>query len=183
MTTICVAKIDEHVVYGCDNATSIGSERVHTVASNKKYIINNKNFFGITGSPTFLLAVYTYLSEVESISLTDRFDVYRFLVGLHSNLKEYHFLDGSVDENSNFESIGLTMLIANAHGIFSTYDNREVIYHSDYYAIGSGQEYALGAMSLAARSTNDARTLVESGLYSASVHDLYTDQNWDIENL
>ena len=65
---------------------------------------------------------------------------------LHPILKEQHFLNPKEEEDDPYESTQVTALVANEHGIFGVYSMREVFEYSRYWAVGSGREFALGAM-------------------------------------
>jgi ATP-dependent protease HslVU (ClpYQ) peptidase subunit len=51
-----------------------------------------------------------------------------------------------VDEDDLFESSKMESLIVNSHGIFKTYELRSVQQFIYFAAIGSGAQYALGAL-------------------------------------
>jgi len=65
---------------------------------------------------------------------------------LHPILKEQHFLNPKEEEDDPYESTQITALIANASGIFGVYSMREVFEYTQFWAVGSGREFALGAM-------------------------------------
>ena len=60
--------------------------------------------------------------------------------------KEQHFLNPKEEEDDPYESTQITALIANANGIFGVYSMREVFEYNHFWAVGSGREFALGAM-------------------------------------
>ena len=87
---------------------------------------------------------------------------------LHPILKEQHFLNPKEEEDDPYESTQVTALIANEHGIFGVYSMREVFEYTRFWAVGSGREFALGAMHAqyrrAARPpTAIARAGIEAG--------------------
>ena len=65
---------------------------------------------------------------------------------LHPILKEQHFLNPKEEEDDPYESTQVTALVANEHGIFGVYSMREVFEYTRFWAVGSGREFALGAM-------------------------------------
>ena len=65
---------------------------------------------------------------------------------LHPILKEQHFLNPKEEEDDPYESTQVTALVANEHGIFGVYSMREVFEYSRFWSVGSGREFALGAM-------------------------------------
>ena len=61
-------------------------------------------------------------------------------------LKDQHFLNPKEEEDDPYESTQITALIANENGIFGVYSMREVFEYTQFWAVGSGKEVALGAM-------------------------------------
>jgi ATP-dependent HslUV protease subunit HslV len=65
---------------------------------------------------------------------------------LHPLLKETFFLQTKEDDNDPYESSQFSVVIANASGIFGLYSYREVFEFKEFWGIGSGRGFALGAM-------------------------------------
>ena len=62
-------------------------------------------------------------------------------------------------------------LIMNANGIFGLYSLREVDQYSRFWAVGSGSEFALGAMHAAYQSMEDAQLIAEAGIMAGTTFD------------
>ena len=71
------------------------------------------------------------------------------MLEITSNSKDEYFLNVVEGENDDYESSQMESLIANPMGIFAVYSWREVFEHERFWALGSGTEYALGAMHAA----------------------------------
>jgi ATP-dependent protease HslVU (ClpYQ) peptidase subunit len=56
------------------------------------------------------------------------------------------------------------VVIANASGIYGLYSYREVFEFKEFWGIGSGRSFALGAMHASYRKAKTAREVVEAGL-------------------
>jgi hypothetical protein len=56
------------------------------------------------------------------------------------------FLQTKEDDNDPYESSQFSVVIANASGIFGLYSYREVFEFKEFWGIGSGRGFALGAM-------------------------------------
>ncbi|HEY3555514.1 MAG TPA: MFS transporter, partial [Casimicrobiaceae bacterium] len=71
------------------------------------------------------------------------------------------------EEDDPYESTQITALIANASGIFGVFSMREVFEYTQYWAAGSGREFALGAMAARyadlERAEDVAKVGVETG--------------------
>lgn len=109
-----------------------------------------------------------FAGNVSDVQLNSKAAIFETFRKLHPILKEECFLNPKEDEEDPYESSQITALIANAHGIFAIYSMREVFEFTQFWAIGSGHEFSLGAMHQAyARYDNAidiARAGVEAGI-------------------
>lgn len=66
---------------------------------------------------------------------------------MHPKLKDDFFLKVDEEDDDPYESSQMTVLLANPHGIFAVYSLREVYEYQRFWGIGSGRDYAIGAMN------------------------------------
>ena len=83
---------------------------------------------------------------------------------LHPVLKETFFLQTKEDDNDPYESSQFSVVIANASGIFGLYSYREVFEFNQFWGIGSGRGFALGAMHAVWDSARTAREVASQGM-------------------
>ena len=84
-------------------------------------------------------------------------------------LKERFFLNPKEEDGDPYESSQITALIANPSGIYGIYSYREVFSFDRFWGIGSGRNFALGAMYAAYGSrTASARRIAEIGVAPGS---------------
>jgi ATP-dependent protease HslVU (ClpYQ) peptidase subunit len=83
---------------------------------------------------------------------------------LHAVLKEKYFLNPKEDDSDPYESSQITAVIANPTGIYGVYSYREVFSFEKFWGIGSGRNFALGAMYAAYDRTASARRIAEIGV-------------------
>jgi ATP-dependent protease HslVU (ClpYQ) peptidase subunit len=84
--------------------------------------------------------------------------------------------------NDPYESSQFSVVIANASGIFGLYSYREVFEFKEFWGIGSGRGFALGAMHAVWDKARSAREVALAGVHagcefdrnSAGPVDLYT---------
>jgi ATP-dependent protease HslVU (ClpYQ) peptidase subunit len=62
-------------------------------------------------------------------------------------------------------------LIVNRSGIFGLYSLREVDQYSRFWAVGSGAEFALGAMKVAYELFDDAQAVARVGIEAGACFD------------
>lgn len=147
MSTIVVVKKDGAAVIAADTLTTYGStkESAEYVVNYEKITKYGENYIGISGSASLGIAIKDYLSKAKKkVSFENVADIYRFGLRLHKELKENYFL--RPDDEEDFETFRCDVLIANPNGIFGLSSYRFVQEFTKFYVIGSGHDYALGAM-------------------------------------
>ena len=90
---------------------------------------------------------------------------------LHPILKEQHFLNPKEEEDDPYESTQITALVANGHGIFGVYSMREVFEYTQFWAVGSGREFALGAMHAQYPRLKTAAAIASAGVEAGATFD------------
>jgi ATP-dependent protease HslVU (ClpYQ) peptidase subunit len=65
----------------------------------------------------------------------------------------------------------VTAVIANPSGIFGVYSMREVFEYTRFWAVGSGREFALGAMHSQYERLKTAAAIAEAGIEVGAVFD------------
>jgi len=170
MTTIVAVKKNGHVAIAADTLTTFGNTRLPAIkdASHDKILRVGDSFVGVCGSAAHHLVLANLFAKMPEAQLNSKESIFETFKRLHPLLKEECFLNPKEDEEDPYESSQITALIANAHGIFGVYSMREVFEFTQFWAIGSGHEFALGAMHQAfphaANAMDIARLGVETGI-------------------
>ena len=81
------------------------------------------------------------------------------------------FLNPKEEDGDPYESSQITALIANASGIYGVYSYREVFSFDRFWGIGSGRNFALGAMYATYDRTASARRIAEIGVKAGAEFD------------
>ena len=97
-------------------------------------------------------------------------------------MKSDYFLNPNGDNDDEFETSQLSALIANSHGIFGLYSLRSVQEYVRFYARGSGNEFALGAMHAVYDSLDDAEAIALVGLQVGAEFDTGSGAPFNIES-
>ena len=177
MSTITVVRKDGYVAIAADTQTTWGWEK-----ESAKYLINHQkiiqvgdNYLAIAGSTTGKLVLRHYFDRLETTPDLSSVDaIFATWLTLHESLKESYFLRPNEDDNDSFESSRLDVLIANAHGIFSVGAHRSVQEFSRFYAEGSGDSYALGAMYALYDESKSAEDIARSGVEASAEFQIAT---------
>ena len=89
-------------------------------------------------------------------------------------LKDEAFLNPKEEDDDPYESSQMTVMIANPSGIFAVYSMREVFEFDRFWAIGSGRDFALGAMFALYPKTKSASAIAEAGVVAGAEFDTGT---------
>ena len=170
MTTIVAVRKNGVVAIAADTLTTFGNTRLPASldASHDKILHCCNSHIGVCGSAAHHLVLANLLAKTPDLQLNSKAEIFETFRKLHPVLKEECFLNPKEDEEDPYESSQITALIANASGIYGIYSMREVFEYTQFWAIGSGHEYALGALHTAyARydsATDIARAGIEAGI-------------------
>lgn len=177
MTTIVAVKKNGFAAIAADTLTTFGNTRLHATqdASHDKILRIGDSFVGVCGSAAHHLVLSSLLARTPDVQLNSKEAIFETFRKLHPILKEECFLNPKEDEEDPYESSQITALIANGNGIFAIYSMREVFEYTQFWAIGSGHEFALGAMHQAYPLCNDAAEIARIGVETGIAFDKNSD--------
>lgn len=166
MTTIVVVKKNGAIAIAADALVTFGETRMpHGYEVNEKIFCIGDSFIGLAGSTAHFAVLADALRGLgEECRLAGRMQVFATFQRLHAVLKEKYFLNPKEDDSDPYESSQITAVIANPSGIYGVYSYREVFSFEKFWGIGSGRNFALGAMYGAYEDTSDAIRIAEIGV-------------------
>ena len=172
MSTVVVAKKDGKICIAADSLTSFGDLRLSSVydAAHDKVLRHDENYLGIVGSAAHQLVLESVFASKKvvdkkiEIDFSSRLAIFESFLALHPLLKEKYFLNAKDEDDDPYESTQIDALIANPFGIFGVHSLREVTEYNKFWAIGSGAEYALGAMFAVYDSAATAEEIAQAGV-------------------
>ena len=172
MSTVVVAKKDGKVCVAADSLTSFGDLRLSSVydAAHDKILRHDENYLGIVGSAAHQLVLESVFASKKvvdkkiEIDFSSRLAIFESFLSLHPLLKEKYFLNAKDEDDDPYESTQIDALIANPFGIFGVHSLREVTEYKKFWAIGSGAEYALGAMFAVYDTSASAEEIALAGV-------------------
>jgi len=167
MSTIVVVKKAGKVCIAADSLTSFGDLRMGSVydASHDKILKHKESYIGIVGSAAHSLVMESILNDKEiEVDFSSRLAIFETFRHLHPILKEKYFLNAKDEDDDPYESTQIDALIVNPHGLFGIHSLREVSEYNRFWAIGSGSEYALGAMYALYNRCETADEIAKAGV-------------------
>ena len=171
MTTLVVAKKAGQVAIAADTLVTFGDTRLsHRFEVNSKIFkvdtTAGMSYVGMAGTVAHFPVLRKAMAALpkELLRLGSKDEVFDTFVKLHPVLKETFFLQTKEDDNDPYESSQFTVVIANASGIYGLYSYREVFEFKEFWGIGSGRSFALGAMHACWDKAKTAREVAMAGM-------------------
>lgn len=178
MSTIVVVQKSGVIVIAADSLTKAGSiklKREFQADGKGKIFKHGDTYLGTVGALVHMDVLQSIFRKYpEKICLDSREDIFETYTRIHPILKDEYFINPAADKDDEYESSQIDGLLANSNGIFGMYSWRTVVQYSRFYAVGSGREFALGAMQ-ATYEQCSAREIAEAGIRSAAAFDDGTD--------
>jgi ATP-dependent protease HslVU (ClpYQ) peptidase subunit len=166
MTTIVVAKKAGHVAIAADSLTTFGDTRLPESYKrvHDKILRIGLSYIGVCGSSAHHLVLENVLGKGTDVKLGSRGEIFETFRKLHPVLKEQAFLNPKEEDDDPYESSQITAVIANDSGIYGVYSYREVFDYDRFWAVGSGRNFALGAMFAAWDRAKTAEEVARAGV-------------------
>ncbi len=173
MTTIVAVKKNGVIAIAADTLTTFGNTRLPAVmdSSHDKILHLADSHIGVCGSAAHHLVLASLLTKMPELQLNSKAAIFETFRKLHPVLKEECFLNPKEDEDDPYESSQITALIANASGLYGIYSMREVFEYTQFWAIGSGHEFALGALHHAYPRYESAEEIARAGVEAGIAFD------------
>jgi ATP-dependent HslUV protease subunit HslV len=173
MTTLVAVRKNDEIVIAADSLTTFGDTRLPADfdSSSDKIVQHKGTYVGLCGSAAHQLVFQSLLAKHDDLDFSGKFAIFETFRKLHPILKEQHFLNPKEEEDDPYESTQITALVVNAHGIFGVYSMREVFEYTKFWAIGSGREFALGAMHTQYARQKSATAIARSGIEAGATFD------------
>ena len=178
MTTVVVVKKAGQVAIAADTLVTFGDTRLsHRYEPNSKLFEvdtpTGPSYVGVAGTVAHFPVLRKAMTALpkDQLKLGSKDDVFDTFTRLHPLLKETFFLQTKEDDNDPYESSQFSVLIANASGIYGLYSYREVFEFNEFWGIGSGRGFALGAMHATWDRAKTARELATIGVQAGCEFD------------
>lgn len=173
MTTIVIVKKNGKAVIAADSLTTFGATRLSPTydALYDKVQLFGDSYVSIAGSAAHHLVLESILKGETDLNFNGKIQIYSSFNKIHSLLKDDHFLNPKEEEDDPYESSQLSAVIANKTGIYAVYSMREVFEFNRFWAIGSGREFALGAMYAVYEDLESAEEIARVGVQAGAEFD------------
>jgi len=171
MSVIVAIRKDHRIVMAADTLTSFGdSEAMPQInARTSKVGRIGDSLIGGAGWAVYDDILNDYLATRPTPDLSSSRKIFSFFLEFWRALHDqYTFVnDQAATSSTPFGDLDSTFLIANSGGIFNVASDLGVTLLNQYYAIGSGGEYAIGVIYTMYDRTDDIVSLATDAVNSA----------------
>jgi ATP-dependent protease HslVU (ClpYQ) peptidase subunit len=179
MSTVLVVQKGLQACIAADSLTTWGShirERKGYEQNNDKIFEYNESYFGMVGFAGNQMVLRSYLSGLkEKADLSSSEAIFEFWRKMHKELKDQYFVNPRDEKDDPYESSRIGALICNPYGTFYVSDLRFVATFTKFWAIGSGQEYALGALFANYERYRKPLDIAKAAMAAACEFDVHSD--------
>ncbi len=169
MSIVLAVKKNDKIVIAADSQTSFGSQMLLENHVGSKIIRTPSGIFiGFAGWGIYNSLLRVHLERNEIIA-DNELQVFEFFIKFWKSLREnFHLInDRSSSDTSPFAELDSTFLVVTRENIFYIADDISVCEFSKYYAIGSGCEVALGALSILYEREESVEVIATSAVNTA----------------
>lgn len=187
MTTVVVVRKAGQIAIAADTLVTFGDTRLANRFEDNTKIFRvdtdiGPSYIGMAGTvahfPVLRKALNTMPREILQLGSKD--EVFDTFTKLHPYLKDNFFLQTKEEDSDPYESSQFSVVIANTTGIYGLYSYREVFEFKEFWGIGSGRSFALGAMHASYAKAKSARDVAEAGMAAGCEFDRNSAGPWDI---
>lgn len=176
MTAIVAVRKGRRLAIASDSLTTFGSK--HMTGQNHRSIKIRKvgdSYVALSGYTLYKNILDDYLKDRKTVRLKNKEEIYRFMLKFWKELKEnYSFVNNQSGSKYNpFAELSSSFMVLNKNGIFSVDSSMSVTQFKQYYAIGSGANYCLGALHALYNTDLNAKEIARGAIAASIAFDPY----------
>jgi ATP-dependent protease HslVU (ClpYQ) peptidase subunit len=155
MTTLVVVRKNNEIAIAADSLTTFGDTRLSAEFDRiyDKIVRYKDTYVGLCGSAAHQLVFESLLAQHKDLDFGSKHAIFETFRKLHPILKDQHFLNPKEEEDDPYESM------------------REVFEYTQFWAVGSGREFALGAMHALYDRLRTATAVAKAGVEAGATFD------------
>jgi ATP-dependent protease HslVU (ClpYQ) peptidase subunit len=185
MSIIVAVRKHDQIVMAADTLTCFGdAQRIPASnATTPKLQRLGDALVGASGWGVYDRILDAHLAERPVPDLGSERAIFAFFLDLWRALHDrFNFVnDQAQSKDSPFGDLDSSFLVASRAGMFKVSSDLDVSRFERYYAIGSGAEYALGAMHACYDDLPTAEDIARRGVEAAIAFDVYCDGEITVE--
>jgi len=174
MSTITIVKKNGALTLATDSLYSAGSLNVRPEykVNNYKIYQVNQSYIALVGWGSIDDIIEDLIrNHAETLDFTNRASIFETLKNTQELLETEYSINTSENDDQPVDSNQLDGLVISPEGIFSFSSYRNVNEYSKFWSMGSGRDYALGAMYNAYDSSSTSQEIASVGVECSCVFD------------
>jgi ATP-dependent protease HslVU (ClpYQ) peptidase subunit len=174
MSTIVVVRKGARACIACDTLATIGArkQRAHYVHSPDKIFRFGDCLIGTTGYAVHNTVLQSYFSRhPDNVHLDTPEGIFETWRTMHKVLREEYHMNPRRETDDAYETTRMSAVLASPRGIFGITPARDVESFPRFWAIGSGTDYALGAMLVMYQRSDDVEEIARAGIEAGAEFD------------
>ena len=129
-------------------------------------------FIGTVGYAVHNAVLQSYFSRhPENVTLDSPAGIFETWRVMHKVLRDEYHLNPRKDSEDAYETTRMTAVVASPRGIFGITPSRDVEAFPRFWAIGSGADFALGAMFVMYQRSDDVEEIARAGVEAGAEFD------------
>jgi ATP-dependent protease HslVU (ClpYQ) peptidase subunit len=165
------------IVVAADTQENFGDEKVPRANHGSSKILRiGRTYVAMTGWGVYDNILRDYVTRGRPRLGSER-EIFTFFMTFWRQLRRRYSLvndQAHEDDPSPFADLDSSFLVAGRAGIFYVSGNMSVIQLREYYAIGSGAPYALGALHVLSRQSLALETVARRACEAGTAFDVYS---------
>jgi ATP-dependent protease HslVU (ClpYQ) peptidase subunit len=174
MSTIVVVRKGSHACIASDTLATIGSmkQKSHYAEVPDKIFRFKDAYIGTVGYAVHNAVLQSYFSRFpENVNLDTPADIFETWRVMHKVLREEYHMNPRKESDDAYETSRMTAVVASPRGIYGITPSRDVEAFPRFWAIGSGTEFALGAMFALYARSDDVEEIARGGVEAGAEFD------------
>lgn len=174
VSTIVVVRKGKLACMACDTLASYGSrkQKAHYSEAPTKLFSFRDSWIGTVGYSVHNAVLKSYFSNhPEKVNLDTPSEIFETWRKMHKVLEDEYHLNPRAGSDDAYETTRISAVIANPKGIFGITPARDVEQFPRFWSIGSGTDYALGAMFATYELFDDVEQIARAGVAAGAEFD------------
>lgn len=170
MSTLVAVRKGKQICIASDSLTTFGDkkQKAEYVEEPAKFYKWGHSIVGLVGYAAHEQVLTSLIKNTKKApEFSSKLEIFEAIRGIHKILKEEYYLVPITDDNKEdpYESTQMDMMIINKYGLFTALSLREVFEYKKFWAMGSGGDFATGAMFMAyQRKGATAQSVARAGI-------------------
>jgi ATP-dependent HslUV protease, peptidase subunit HslV len=186
MSIAVAVKKGGRTVVAADTQENFGDRKVvRTNLRAEKILRVGSSYVAATGWGLYDNILRDYLARARTPRFRSSAEIFKFFVRLWKDMKARYTLvndQAHTDDPTPFADLDSSFLVVNGSGIYQVSGNMSVTRFEEYYAIGSGASYALGALHVLYGGRLGAEEIAREACQAATAFDVFCGGELDVFN-